>query len=181
MGRPKKSIDPGIILDNDIIVYKTKLQSLAAEYIEKYLDNDSSMISSHMRHCILFISENVKIEKDKLSDIEYCLSLYRAYEDLMDIYNYNPSFGMYCKAYNISINELKTGLNNKYSYLFEYIQNSCKTRIIDYLSNNSGSSRNIQFIASSVYGMSEIVPKRGSESQFALTNKELAAQIGVID
>jgi hypothetical protein len=50
--------------------------------------------------------------------------------------------------------------NNDKLILYNSIQEQCKDRIIDDISNNKGSDRNKLFAASAVYGLSEIAPSK---------------------
>lgn len=179
MGRTKKS-DLALIVNSDIAIYENKLIQLMHDFMTEYnysLDD----LRNHYRHLLLYISKNVSIDKTRLNDYEYLLSLFNVYTNLCDIIGYNPTYGMFLRVYNITNNDVKIGLNNRYSMFIGIIDDTCKSRIIDTLANDRGNNRNLQFIAASVYGISEINAKKGNSDQIVLTNKELAEQIGVVD
>lgn len=179
MERTKKS-EIGIIIDSQISVYENRLLELLHDFMDKYgysIDD----IKNHFRHLIVYMSKQITIDRTKLKDIDYIISLFDIFVNLCDIVGYNPTFGIFLRVYNIKEKELKDILNNKYNNLIAYTNSICKSRIIDNLVNEKGNNRNLQFIAASVYGISEINAKRETIDKIVLTNKELAEQIGVIE
>lgn len=169
------------IVQDDTEVIEQQIVVIAKDYIDKYLDGDDSKIKDRFRHLLYYISKNISYDMTKINNLEYLINLFVSYEMLCDYYNIVPSYGMFLQTFKLSDNVVKNSLNSKYIYLIQFIKERCRYKLIDYLSNNKGSDRNIQFIASSVYGMTEIAPRKATEQTVALTNKEIAAQIGVID
>lgn len=179
MGRTKKS-EIGIVIDSQISVYENRVMELLHDFMDEYgytIDD----IKNHYRHLMLYISNNLTIDKTRIKDYEYLLSLFNVYTNLCDIINVNPTYGFFLRMYNIKNEYIKSILNHKYSNFMNICNEICKTRVIDSLSNDRGNNRNLQFIASSVYGITENNHKASGENTIMLTNKELAAQIGTID
>ena len=179
MGRQKA--ETKTVPDGNMEVIEQQIVVIAKDYIDKYLDGDDSKIKDHFRHLLYYISKNISYDMTKINNMDYLINLFSSYEMLCDYYNIIPSYGMFLQTFKLSDNEIKYALNSKYIVLIQFIKEHCRYKLIDYLSNNKGSDRNLQFIASSVYGMTEIAPRKATEQTIALTNKEIAAQIGVID
>lgn len=179
MGRTKKG-DIGIIVNAEISIYENRVIELLHEFMNEYgitIDD----IKNHYRHLMLYISKQLTIDKTRVCDIDYLLSLFMVYVNLCDIINVNPTIGFFYRLYNLENGYIKSILNNKYSNFMNICNEICKTRVIDSLSNDKGNNRNLQFIASSVYGITENNHKSGGDNTIMLSNKELAAQIGTID
>lgn len=175
---PKRKSDMSIKIDKLTSVYEHEIFRLSDEYISfNNLDDDMS-IRGKFRDMINYISDRITIEKD-CKDIDYYIDLFKVLLRLCDKYNYNPTKGLFHSLIGISVKEIESNIGkDRTSKLLEYIYISCSDRIIDSLSNQSGSNRNGQFIAAAVYGLTEsnYTPKA---DRTRLSQQEIAAQIGV--
>lgn len=157
---------------NDVNVYEHKLFELSDNFIRQN-NIEYTEVPKHFKSMIIYISNELFIDIDSVNDI-FIIQLFDKFVDLCDMYNYIPSVGIFLRMTNIKRNVLKNILNNKYYQTIQVLEDICKDRIVDYLSNNQTNSRNMIFIASSMYGMSESAPvKRPIDNTIQASNREL--------
>lgn len=169
--RTEQRIDNTCLYVDDISIYENRLFQLANEYITSNNLTDET-IPKHFKAMIIYISSLLCISDESLS-YEYIMELFNAFINLCDIYNYIPSIGLFYRLIDKKRNDIKDRLMNKYSLFMNICNEICKDRIIDYLSNNQSNSRNMIFIASSLYGMSETAPKKAIDYSENVSNRQL--------
>ncbi len=150
-------------MEDNIKVYENDIFLYADEFIETILCNDISHIKDNFRYMLSYISDRISIDIELFDDLNKILKLFDVYLKLCDKYNYNPSLGMFLSLCKMKRKDINSRLNNNDKLiLYNSIQEQCKDRIIDDISNNKGSDRNKLFAASAVYGLSEIAPSKQS-------------------
>jgi len=172
----RKKQDSSIQVDENVNVYEGKILQYYDEFLETQMFTD---IKDDFLKCVLYIRARLNIDIEKLN-VNIIKRLFNQYIYISVNSNVNPTVDIFFMLVNIEKENIKDILNREEAeQVFDYMARQCQAFIIHDMSNMGQMSK--KFIAQSVYGMND---KRTNiniyEPKIQLSNKELAAQIGIL-
>lgn len=150
------------IMDKNIEIYTNEIFLLADEYIQTQLDGNVEKIKDYFRDLVLFISD--RIEKIDNSDIETLDIAFSAYVRLCTKYSKLPTLELFSLLVKVNRSTFTDWSNKEYrkntthgEKVKEWL-NTCKSFVIDELTNCRIANPNLIFIAKAAHGMRETAP-----------------------
>lgn len=146
-----------------IEVYLNNICVYADEFIEKELDGDTDKVRESSAAMIFYIAD--RIPKPSHEDIKLLDSIFDVYVRLCAKYRILPTLEMFSfliKTHRSVFTDWKNGAHRAsttaYSDTVKRWFDTCKSFVIDRLTNQYGTNANLIFVAKSAYGLRENSP-----------------------
>lgn len=146
-----------------IEVYKHDIYYFADEYIEKELDGDIDKVRESSAAMFLYISD--RIPKPSHENINLLDEIFDIYVRICAKYRILPTLEMFSfliKTHRSVFTDWKSGTyrssTTAYSVTVKRWFDTCKSFVVDRLSNQYGTNANLIFVAKSAYNMRETAP-----------------------
>lgn len=175
--------------NHSIDIYTNKIFLYADEYINSVLDGntDSKVINDHFPDMLFYIHDYISSDIDT-KDIKQLDNIFNAYIKLNTRYSYIPTIEMFSFLVGISIScindwimgNTRNIVSNEYNQTAKRWKETCKSFVVNRLTNQYGTNANLIFIAKSVHGMAELAPIQVKASSALLAAEELP-QLDTID
>lgn len=170
---------------NGVEVYSHRLFELADRFIAERLQGDESGVEKRFRELIFFMADRIDVPNH--DDIRELDNLFDAFVRLCVRYNRLPTleaFSFLTKIHRSTFDDWKNmryrSSTTDYADTIKGWHDTCKSFVIDELSNSRLANVNLIFTAKSAYGMRETAPVPAEpQSRIASqTPEEIAAKYG---
>lgn len=172
----KRKQDSSIQVDENVNVYEGKIKELFDEFVNQEMQGDFTNINDRFLECVLYIRDRLYVTIDNT----YLISrLFYDYLYICICSHVNPTVNIYYMLIGTTEKELRERFNKDFMKLHETFHDICKSFLVHDLSNSGQTAK--KFIAQTVYGLTDSKPNINVyEPKIQLSNKELAAQIGIL-
>ena len=158
------------IASNRMEVYTNKLFELADQYINEVLEGDEEKLTRRFRELLFFIAD--RFQRPDNDDIDGLDNLFNSYVRLCVRYDKRPTlegFSFMTGINRATFDDWRTGRyrssDTRYVHTIKNWYDTCKSIVIDELSNNGKKDINLIFTAKAAYGMRETSPLPALETE----------------
>ena len=168
--------------NHSIDIYTSKIFLYADEYINTVLDGntDSKVINDKFPDMLFYIHDYIHHDINT-KDIKQLDNIFNAYVKLNTRFSYIPTIEMFSFLVGISIScindwimgNTRNTVSNEYNQTAKRWKETCKSFVVNRLTNQYGTNANLMFIAKAVHGMVELAPIQVKASHALLAANDL--------